>query len=93
MARASFPAHNDPMPKLVRFVLVNSLIGMAFGWLVAAGILYFNIANLGTLVSHASNKWVAYLILGMSFGATFAFAYLATAVWLLPTDKDDFDRM
>ena len=36
---------------------------------------------------------VALFILAMSFGVTFGFAFLATAVILLPRDKDSFDRM
>ena len=36
---------------------------------------------------------VAVFILAMSFGVTFGFAFLATAVILLPRDKDEFDRV
>ncbi len=31
--------------------------------------------------------------MAVSFGVTFAFAYLTTALLLLPTDKDDFERL
>ncbi|GAB4350021.1 MAG: hypothetical protein Kow0026_05910 [Oricola sp.] len=81
------------MPKLVRFVLLNSVIGIVFGWLVAAGVVHFNIGNLGTLLDHTQHKVAAIAMLGLTFGITFGFAYLATAVMLLPTAKDDFDKL
>ncbi|MFZ2098937.1 MAG: hypothetical protein WAU86_00055 [Oricola sp.] len=81
------------MPKLVRFVLVNSLTGVAIGWLVAAGVVHFNIGNLGDLIDHTRYKVAAVAMLALTFGITFGFAYLATAVMLMPTGKDDFDRL
>ena len=81
------------MPKLVRFVLVNSLTGIAIGWLIAAGVVHFNIGNLGTLIDHTQHKVAAVALLGLTFGITFGFAYLATAVMLMPTDKDHFDKL
>ncbi|HHZ10071.1 MAG TPA: hypothetical protein GX405_14975 [Rhizobiales bacterium] len=81
------------LPKLIRFVLVNSLIGVAIGWLVAAGLIWFNVGGFGELVMRSSQRGVALFILAMSFGVTFGFAFLATAVILLPRDKDDFDRV
>ena len=81
------------LPKLVRFVAVNSAIGIAIGWLIAAGLIWFNIAGFGDRFQNASNKWTVVYLLGSSFGLTFGFGYLTTAVLLLPTDKDDFDRM
>lgn len=81
------------LPKLIRFVLVNSAIGMLIGWAIAGAVLYLDIGGFGTMLARSSSKLTVLFILAMSFGSTFAFAYLATAVWLLPTDKDDFDRM
>ena len=63
------------------------------GWLVAAALIYFNIANLGNLMWNTDHKVAAIAILGLSFGTTFGFGYLATAVLLLPYNKDDFDRI
>ncbi|MDN2583734.1 hypothetical protein [Aquibium sp. ELW1220] len=81
------------VPKLIRFVVVNSLTGMLIGWLVAAGLIWFNIGGFGELVWHSRQRMVALFILAMSFGVTFAFAFLATALMLLPGDKDRFDRV
>jgi hypothetical protein len=81
------------MPKLVRFVLVNSLIGMVIGWLVAAGLVWFDVGGFGERFAQSHDKPVIVFIMALSFGITFAFAYLTTAILLLPTDKDDFDRL
>ncbi|QKV18377.1 hypothetical protein [Oricola thermophila] len=81
------------MPKLVRFVLVNSFTGIAIGWLIAAAAVHFNVANLGELLDHTQHKVAAIVMLALTFGITFGFAYLATAVMLMPTSKDDFDKL
>lgn len=82
-----------PLPKLIRFVISNSLLGVAVGWLVACGVLWLNINGIGDLVMNSRSSTVAIFILFISFGFTFAFAVLATAVMLIPVDKDDFDRL
>ena len=81
------------LPKLIRFVLVNSAIGVLIGWLVAAGFVWFNVAGFGDRFFNADNKWVVVYLLASSFGVTFSFGYLTTAVLLMPFDKDDFDRL
>ena len=80
------------LPKLVRFVMINSLIGILIGWAVAFGV-WFNIAGFGDRFFQSHDKPIIAFILAMSFGITFGFGYLTTAVLLLPTDKDDFDRL
>lgn len=83
----------NSLPKLVRFVISSSLLGMAVGWLVACGVLWLNVNGFGDLVMNSRSSTVAILILFMSFGFTFAFAVLATAVMLIPVEKDKFDRL
>jgi hypothetical protein len=83
----------QPMPKLIRFVIINSLTGVALGWLVAAGMVWFNIGHLGDLLDRTDYLVAAVALLAVTFGITFGFAYLATAVMLMPTEKDDFDRL
>ncbi len=91
MADAREPGQK--LPKLIRFVLVNAAIGMLIGWGIAMAVLWFDLGGFGTMMARSGNMLVALFVLFISFGSTFAFAYLATAVWLLPTDKDDFDRV
>ncbi|MFP1633570.1 hypothetical protein ACLB6G_17705 [Zhengella sp. ZM62] len=81
------------MPKLVRFVIVNSAIGILIGWAVAFAVVWFNIGGFGDRFLHSQDKPIIALIMALSFGVTFGFAFLTTAVLLLPTDKDDFDRL
>ena len=81
------------MPKLIRFVVINSAIGILIGWGVAALLIWNNIGGLGNLYANASNKLAVIALMGMSFGVTFGFGYLSTAVLLIPDRKDDFDRM
>jgi hypothetical protein len=81
------------MPKLVRFVIVNSLIGVLIGWLVAAALIWFDVLGFGDILLRSDSKIAAIFMLGVSFGVTFGFAYLTTAILLMPTRKDDFDRL
>ena len=81
------------MPKLIRFVLVNTAAGVLLGWLVAGAVVYFNINGFGDLVLGSSSLIAAVFILLMSFGTTFGFAVMATAVMLMPVDKDEFDKL
>ncbi len=81
------------LPKLVRFIIKNSLIGLVIGWVVATGLLASNINGFGGLVLHSDHMLVAMFIVYFSFGLTFAFAYLTTAVLLMPTKREDFDRI
>ncbi len=81
------------MPKLIRFVLVNTALGVLIGWAVAAAVVYFNINGFGDLIWRSSSRTAALFILLVSFGSTFGFAVMATAVMLMPTDKDEFDKL
>lgn len=81
------------MPKLIRFVVLNSAVGVLIGWAVAAALLWLNVSGLGDMFMRSDSKPVIVALLGMSFGVTFGFAYLATAVMLMPTSRDDFDRL
>ena len=81
------------MPKLVRFVIVNSAVGVVIGWLVAAGIIYYDVFGFADVFWRSDSKAAALVLLGTSFGVTFGFAYLTTAILLMPTTKSDFDKL
>lgn len=81
------------MPKLVRFVIINSAIGIAIGWVFAAVMLIMNVGGTGELFMRSDAKLVIGFLLAISSGITFGFAYMATAVMLLPTDKSDFEKL
>ena len=44
------PPKKPRVPKLVRFVLVNSLTGVLIGWLIAGAFVYFNINGFGAML-------------------------------------------
>ncbi|MEN0000920.1 MAG: hypothetical protein AAF940_08545, partial [Pseudomonadota bacterium] len=67
--------------------------GIAIGWFIAAALLFTDVGGLGGLYARSDVKPQILATLGMSFGTTFGFGYLATAVMLLPTDKDEFDKV
>lgn len=81
------------MPKLIRFLLIHTALGVAVGWLIAAAVVWFNLNGFGDLVLGSSSRGAAIFILMVSFGSTFGFAAVATGVMLMPTDKDEFDRL
>lgn len=81
------------MPKLIRFVIMNSAIGIVIGWVIAASLVLMNIGGLGELYANTNFKIAVAAMLGLTFGTTFGFAYLATAVFLIPTTKEKFDKM
>ena len=81
------------MPKLVRFVLVNSAIGILIGWLVAAGLFWLDINGMGTMLANSNQKPALIALVAVMFGTTFGFGSMATALWLLPTDKARFDKL
>ncbi|SJZ64054.1 hypothetical protein [Consotaella salsifontis] len=87
------PQSSAKMPKLVRFVLKNALIGVVFGWVVAALLLYFDMGGMGTRIAHSRDPIPPLVMLAMGFGVTFGFGYLATAVWFLPWDQESFDKL
>lgn len=66
---------------------------MLIGWLVAGAVVYLNIHDFGDLVLWSSSRTAAFFIPLVCFGSTFGFALMATAVMLMPVDKDEFDKL
>ena len=81
------------MPKLIRFVIINSAIGIVIGWVFAALLLILNIGGTGELFMRSDAKLIIGFLLALSSGITFGFAYLASAIMLMPKDKRDFDKL
>ena len=83
------------MPKLIRFVVVNSAIGILIGWAVAIALFALNINGLGEMFFklETGNQFALAGLMAIMFGSTFGFGYLATAVWMIPTDKGEFDKL
>lgn len=74
------------MPKLIRLYIINVLIGFAIAAAFVAMLLWFNIANLWSLVSNSDAGLLAVFILWFANGIVFAGVQFAIAVMRL---KDD----
>lgn len=74
--------------RLVRFVVANLLIGMAFGVAFAGLVLWFDVAGLQRLIFASSSPVPALALLFGSFMITFGSIVCGTAIMLLPSDDD-----
>ena len=74
--------------RLVRFVIANLLLGMAFGAAFAGLVLWFDIAHLQRLIFSSSTPIPALALLFGSFMITFGSLVCGTAIMLLPSDDD-----
>lgn len=74
------------MPKLIRLYIINVLIGFAIAAAFVAMLLWFNIANLWSLVSNSDAGLLAVFILWFANGIVFAGVQFAIAVMRLTDD-------
>ena len=75
------------MPKLVKFVLKWSAIGIAIGWVVLAVLLATNIGGLTGMVWRQSGGYIGLAILMLSFAVTFGQVTVMAAVLSLASSK------
>lgn len=73
-------------PPLLVFLARNCLAGIAAGWLLLAGLLYFDVARLGELIAGSENWLLTLVLAGAGFGLTFGSLAMGTAIFLLPKD-------
>lgn len=69
---------------MLRFLAYNALFGFAFGLSIAVGLVWFDIAELGTRISRAQNPWMVFFILSVPMAFTFCAAITGSAVMLMP---------
>lgn len=74
--------------RLVRFIIANLLLGMAFGVAFAGLVLWFDVAGLQRLIFSSSSPIPALALLFGSFMITFGSIVCGTAIMLLPSDDD-----
>jgi hypothetical protein len=79
------------MPDLIRLYITNVLIGFLISAFVVAGLLWFNVANLGHLVATSDVGLLAALLLWFFNGILFAGVQFAIAVMSMSDDDDDDD--
>jgi hypothetical protein len=82
------------MPKLIRFYIINCIIGFAISAVFTAAIMWFNVANLWHLVSHSNIGLMAVVVFWVLNGIVFAGVQFGVAIMLMAEseDKDDGPR-
>lgn len=78
---------HDPY-KLLRYVAISALDGVAAGWTFLLALLWLDIGGLGTLVHGSADGPIALVIMLLSFGVTFSFVGIAWRVMVLLPDKE-----
>jgi hypothetical protein len=79
------------MPDLIRLYITNVIIGFVISAVVVAGLLWFNVANLGHLVATSDIGLMAVLLLWLFNGIVFAGVQFAIAIMSMSDDDDDDD--
>jgi hypothetical protein len=77
------------VPKLLRFLAINCVIGITAGWTVLAMLIFTNVGGIRTLIADSSKPWVPVLLLAAGFAVTFGSAAMGTAVMLIPYSDED----
>ncbi|UFZ02709.1 hypothetical protein LQG66_26025 [Bradyrhizobium ontarionense] len=77
------------MPRLIRLLARNALIGFAIAALAVASLVVFDVARIGSLIAHAERGWLVIGLLTFMLGLTFASAQMGFAIMLLPYDQEE----
>ncbi len=81
------------MPKLFRFLLINTLVGVGASWLLLAALLMADVWGLGGLVARSQDGVLAIAMLAAGFAITFGSASVATAVLTMRYEDEDSGKM
>ena len=81
-----------PMSPVLRLFFVNWSLGMALGFAFAAGILWFDLAGIHSLIRRSDIAVPAMLLLFGGFGFTFGGVVCGSAIMRLPRDEEP-DRL
>ena len=77
------------MPKLIRFYILNCVIGFVVSGVFTAALLWFNIANLWHLVSTSDIGIMAAIVFWVLNGIVFAGVQFGVAVMLMAEPEED----
>lgn len=86
------PKGPDGTRNHIRWLAMKALSGFVFGIAFVAMLLFFNIANLQTLIFGSSEKWIALFILCFFTGLTFASVQMGIAIMSEAHKDDDDDK-
>ncbi|WP_299030789.1 hypothetical protein [uncultured Sulfitobacter sp.] len=79
------------MPKLIRFYIVNCIIGFTVSAVFTVAIMWFNVANLWHLISGSDIGIMAIIVFWVLNGMVFAGVQFGVAVMLMADQDDDDD--
>lgn len=72
---------------MLRFLALNALIGMAAGFAVFAGLMWFDTGGIATRIAHSANPLLPAMLIALPLALTFGGAAAASAIMLLPYEK------
>ena len=75
--------------RLARFLAGHIAVGVAAGWTVLAGLLYFDIARLRTLTFDSPDGPLALVLLALFMAITFGSLAMGTGVMMLAGEKEE----
>ncbi|WP_425041278.1 hypothetical protein [Primorskyibacter sp. S187A] len=75
------------MPKLIKLYITQCLLGFVISAIFTAILLYYNVANLGHLVTSDPMGWLAVLMIWYFNGTVFAAVQFAIKVMALREDE------
>ena len=78
--------------RMLRFMMLNALIGSAIGAATAAAVILLDLGGIGTRIAMAANPVVPVLLLVVPFAALFGGAATASAILLMPYETKYKDR-
>lgn len=78
------------MPSLIKLYIRQSAIGFGLSAIFVAALLWFDVANLGHLVTHSPSGGLAVLLLWFFNGIVFASVQFGIAIMRM-SDDDDLD--
>jgi hypothetical protein len=76
------------MHSIPRLIVINWLLGMAAGILCATIVLGVDLIGLRTLMSRASDPWIAFILLYGGFAFTFGGLVSATSIMTIKGDDE-----
>ena len=79
------------MPKLIRFYILNCVIGFIIAGIFTAAIMWFNVANLWHLVSTSNIGVMAVIVFWVLNGIVFAGVQFGVAIMLMAESDDQDD--
>lgn len=76
------------MPKLLKFLLVNAVIGFGVAVVFVAALIVLDVGGFSTLTARSDVALMAVSVLTFFLGLTFASVQMGIAVMMLPKDDD-----